>query len=282
MFDEDKKISQAPSNLPFAPEPAASVPTGVVAAAEPPDALQAGFLKKKSEEHQTVSVGSGSGQFVPPSSAGPAMMPPLTYTTKEPVLGKILAGILTVAAVGMVGFGGWYGYQRFIKGSAQAVRPSDVSPSSEKTPAPSTSTEKEAANTVFRSPVTSTTVQAQTSNDTLLFGEQTDTDNDGLSDRREREIGTDPAQTDTDRDGLRDGDEVLVWNTNPLMPDSDGDGYKDGDEVLHGYNPLGSGKLFANPSSSTSTKNATNTSITTGTSSVTSSVQDSIPNIPSL
>lgn len=36
----------------------------------------------------------------------------------------------------------------------------------------------------------------------------TDTDGDGLSDSRERELGTDPTDPDTDGDGLRDGSEV--------------------------------------------------------------------------
>lgn len=47
-----------------------------------------------------------------------------------------------------------------------------------------------------------------------------DTDNDGLTDDREAEFGTDPDN-----------------------PDSDGDGYLDGVEVENGYNPLGEGRL---------------------------------------
>jgi hypothetical protein len=69
-----------------------------------------------------------------------------------------------------------------------------------------------------------------------------DTDGDGLSDRRETELGTDPNNPDTDGDGLTDGQEVLTYRTNPLVKDTDGDGYDDGSEVKNGYNPLGSGK----------------------------------------
>lgn len=47
-----------------------------------------------------------------------------------------------------------------------------------------------------------------------------DTDNDGLSDIKEKELGT-----------------------NINNPDSDGDNYNDGDEFSKGYNPLGSGLL---------------------------------------
>lgn len=47
-----------------------------------------------------------------------------------------------------------------------------------------------------------------------------DSDNDGLSDKKERFYGTGKNNSDTD-----------------------GDGYKDGAEVKNGYNPLGTGKL---------------------------------------
>ncbi len=68
-----------------------------------------------------------------------------------------------------------------------------------------------------------------------------DQDQDGLSDARETELGTNPAMADTDGDGLTDGDEVLKYRTNPLVPDTDGDSFPDGVEVQKGYNPLGSG-----------------------------------------
>ncbi len=48
--------------------------------------------------------------------------------------------------------------------------------------------------------------------------------------------------TDTDGDGLPDKLEEGL-GTNPNNPDSDGDGYSDLTEVQTGYNPLGSGKL---------------------------------------
>ena len=70
----------------------------------------------------------------------------------------------------------------------------------------------------------------------------TDTDNDGLSDQREVEIGTDPRTADTDGDAIHDGDEVLKYGTNPVDRDTDKDSYLDGGEIQNGYNPRGAGK----------------------------------------
>ena len=78
----------------------------------------------------------------------------------------------------------------------------------------------------------------------------TDADKDGLTDQEEATLGTDPTVTDTDDDGLFDREEVKVYNTDPLNPDTDGDSYSDGTEVKGGYNPNGSGKLFAVPAGS--------------------------------
>jgi hypothetical protein len=63
-----------------------------------------------------------------------------------------------------------------------------------------------------------------------------DSDGDGLSDERERELGTDPNNPDSDGDGLTDGDEVQR-GTDPTNPDSDGDGLSDGEEIERGTNP---------------------------------------------
>jgi len=59
-----------------------------------------------------------------------------------------------------------------------------------------------------------------------------DSDGDGLFDKDEAIIGTDPFNPDTDGDGLSDGDEHFVYKTDPLNPDTDMDGLKDGAEIL--------------------------------------------------
>ena len=71
-----------------------------------------------------------------------------------------------------------------------------------------------------------------------------DSDQDGLTDVEEVELGTDPLSTDSDKDGLTDKEEVLLWRTDPRNPDSDGDSFLDGEEVSNGYRPDGPGKLF--------------------------------------
>ena len=80
---------------------------------------------------------------------------------------------------------------------------------------------------------------AQLKEDTGVVTGELDSDGDGLTDRYELEIGTDPYNPDTDGDGLTDGEEVKKYGTDPLNPDSDFDWLSDGAEVLkYGTNPL--------------------------------------------
>lgn len=65
-----------------------------------------------------------------------------------------------------------------------------------------------------------------------------DSDEDGLIDTDEVEIGTDLALPDSDEDGLGDGEEFNEFGTDPLVFDSDEDGVGDGDEVDAGTDPL--------------------------------------------
>ncbi|MEO0322656.1 MAG: hypothetical protein AAF447_06850 [Myxococcota bacterium] len=85
----------------------------------------------------------------------------------------------------------------------------------------------------------------------------TDSDLDGLSDRTESELFTDPLNPDTDGDGLDDAEEVFGWPTDlegpdcldgdtlvrvislPTTPDSDGDGITDAEEQAACTNPMG-------------------------------------------
>ncbi|WP_375761096.1 Ig-like domain-containing protein [Corallococcus exercitus] len=57
-----------------------------------------------------------------------------------------------------------------------------------------------------------------------------DTDNDGLTDEEEVDLGTNPNDPDSDDDGIPDGIEVKVGGTDPLDDDSDDDGIIDGNE----------------------------------------------------
>ena len=96
-----------------------------------------------------------------------------------------------------------------------------------------------------------------------------DTDGDGVSDEREKELGTDPNNPDTDGDGLTDGQEVgtdvdkdgkavkdengkpkvddsKATKTDPTKADTDGDGINDGDEVNGTKNPFKGDKADPN------------------------------------
>jgi len=63
-----------------------------------------------------------------------------------------------------------------------------------------------------------------------------DKDGDGLSDKEEADLGTDPEDADTDGDGVDDGQEVAD-GTDPTEADTDGDGLDDGEEQDNGCDP---------------------------------------------
>jgi len=64
-----------------------------------------------------------------------------------------------------------------------------------------------------------------------------DDDNDGVPDRTEDLLGSDPLNEDSDGDGLSDGDEVNVYFTDPTDADTDKDGASDSAEVAAGTSP---------------------------------------------
>ena len=66
--------------------------------------------------------------------------------------------------------------------------------------------------------------------------DEVDSDNDGLTDIEEEEIGTDPSNPDSDNDGISDGDEQTT-GTDPNDEDTDDDGISDGDELVIGSDP---------------------------------------------
>ena len=64
-----------------------------------------------------------------------------------------------------------------------------------------------------------------------------DNDKDGLNNKREIELKTDPNSDDTDGDTLKDGDEISKYKTDPLKRDSDEDDLEDDDELKFNCDP---------------------------------------------
>ncbi len=84
----------------------------------------------------------------------------------------------------------------------------------------------------------------QAQDDTPVTVEPTDTDQDGLTDEVEAELGTDSTSPDSDNDGLFDRQEVELYHTDPMNSDTDNDGISDGEEVKSGSDPKGEGRLY--------------------------------------
>ncbi len=238
-------------------------------------ALDMGVLKPKNSLQTTSTpvqspvFSSESSQLNPPAplqnytiQAPPApflaeergMAPtPAGVPQEAPFSGrKILMIIAVLVIVVLIGFGSLWIYTSFIKKNIDQnnfISPV-ITPTSSSSDFSDTPVEESL-------PVNSTSTNIE---DSILFGEPVDTDNDGILDIHEVEYGTDTLNWDTDQDALSDGDEVSVWNTDPLTFDTDGDGYSDGVEVKNGYKPTGPGKLF-DPPTQTSTPKATTTSM---------------------
>jgi hypothetical protein len=94
-----------------------------------------------------------------------------------------------------------------------------------------------------------------------------DTDGDGLNDGQEvNQYGTNPKQQDTDGDTLSDGAEVNEYGSSPVNPDTDADGKPDGIEVSEGSDPLSAPTETPTP---TATATPTLTPTATGTPTIT-------------
>lgn len=65
-----------------------------------------------------------------------------------------------------------------------------------------------------------------------------DLDFDNLTNKQEKEYGTNPLLADTDMDGLDDDYEIFTSKTDPTKKDTDGDGLNDYDEIKLGLDPL--------------------------------------------
>ncbi len=280
MFD-DKPIvpqGQAPQNLPMGePEdvfaqtenlnpviPASPEPLIPAQPSAPvqnfstsPSALDAGILKPKVDPQPQSSTGA---DFSPPPQMGQMPQMDSMQALKEPTLSRgIMTAIVVLISVLFVGGAVWWVY-RYINVPAQVV-PEDISGENINTTDEDDVIEQENLdeqnlNDDAFTPPTDTT-SSQPLDETLLFGEESDSDGDGLDDRREESLGTDPTKIDTDQDELSDGDEVIIWSTDPLNKDTDNDTYLDGSEIKAGFSPKGPGKLFEVQSSSNTSVSST-------------------------
>ncbi len=79
--------------------------------------------------------------------------------------------------------------------------------------------------------------KADTDENGIIDSEE-DPDGDGINNRDEIDLGTDPLSSDTDRDNLTDYEELYQYHTDPLSEDTDGDGLTDYDDIKLGFSPL--------------------------------------------
>ncbi|MFH1790342.1 MAG: hypothetical protein ABH832_04730 [bacterium] len=258
IFEGVEKENAGATSLPNAPG-LGRVPTDLPI--RPADALTAGLLKEKQPDNHPPLTGQDTSAGVDEQAESLNQLS--EYKVKEPILGKIVFIVmLVIVAIGLV-IGGWWAYSTIISGNNNnsanylaPIAPIVTLPTSSQNTAPvaTTTATQQSVTTTLQ---TTSSISGQMNRDNILFGQTPDTDKDGIDDIREQELKTDPNNSDSDNDGLSDGDEVLVWNTDPLNPDSDNDTYLDGEEIKNGYNPLGPGRLFQLPVSSTSTATAT-------------------------
>jgi hypothetical protein len=234
MFDDQQpNVGEPPKNLPA--EPMDMFETVEKGKGEenvaPPNALKAGVLKKKESPEvapqKTEVPKSGSSVFGPTQTMPKSENPPIKH---GPSVVKILIGVVGIFAVAGIAYAAKVGYDRFVVSSANRKL----------SPPPVASTAKN--ETTETAPVKTATTTLENQSPSILF-EDKDTDNDGLTDAEEKQLGTKVDKPDSDGDGLSDGDEVKVWHTDPLKVDTDGDKFQDGQEIMNGYNPLGSGKF---------------------------------------
>ncbi len=208
-----------PSYRPVAPAPAAS--TAPVPSARTEDIFAE---VDKSVKPEVFRPGQDN---IPPRGT---VLPPATgwKSNKIMIFGLLFGGLIIIVA------GGYVGLKLAVK-SNQAVNNSfiqeqpDAQEISEIT---SAGEEVEEADNIIE-PI-----------QPVVEEPSPDSDQDGLTDREEADLGTDSYNPDTDNDGLTDREEAKVYKTDALSADTDGDGYQDGAEVTQGYNPLGPGKLL--------------------------------------
>jgi len=219
-------------------------------------ALEAGALRVKNEN--TTAARPMQPVAPRPVASSQTMNQPAptqeNYDLKEPGIGKFIFKLfIVVIVVAVLGGVGWFAYTKLIKPMPESSNLAEESVNivPENTEMAATSTEVP-GETLTEADEKIDEMAGDIQDDAILFGAPVDKDGDNIDDTREGQIGTDPNNWDTDGDGLSDGDEILIWQTDPLKSDTDGDTYPDGSEVKNGYSPRGPGKLFAPPTTTTS------------------------------
>lgn len=274
MFDNQTPPNATPpTNLPLG-EPddmfaGASVPepviepvnqeTPIISAPIPaaPTALDAGVLRARNPLPTSVPIADEDPSFDPPLTPVPptnrggmgqgdggGTLPSQENILRDPMGGhKTWITIIVLLSLAVVGVAGAWVYVTYFKPIETRIETTNTAPVNTETAKPA-----ETAPTVSEvetEPATSTDSR-------ILFGEPVlDTDSDGLDDEFEKKNGTNMLAWDSDEDTLGDGEEILTWKTNPNKSDTDDDGFADGVEIRNGYNPLGTGKLFAIPTPTT-------------------------------
>lgn len=186
----------------------------------------------------------------------PAALQPKTNTDaeagfndiKEPkmLINKLFMLASMIIAIALFGAGSYWGYNYVFGTTEEPIEIEGDLDFMEETPV---NTMEEDDSTTVVDPEEPATIPVQ-NNTNVQPIENTpvvstkDSDQDGLTDQEELELGTNANGADSDQDGLFDREEVKVYKTDPLNPDTDGDTYLDGAEVEAGYNPNGDGKLF--------------------------------------
>ncbi|MCK5510097.1 hypothetical protein KAI65_00945 [Candidatus Parcubacteria bacterium] len=150
---------------------------------------------------------------------------------------KIFFLVFAILILILLGVGGFWAYNRFIRGIIDESTTDKNIKTQEINEKINTEIKEKSPDDVVKDVINDT-------GEENMPLEKLDSDGDGLTDEEEWSLGTAIDSVDTDNDGLFDREEVKVYKTDPKNPDTDGDGHIDGDEVAGGYNPLGSGRLL--------------------------------------
>ncbi len=253
MFDDqNNNAGTPPDNLPSEPvdmftgventPTSGETNTDEGGESSPPNALEAGLLKKKVSAETNENAREEAIETKAPIETMPTQE---VYKMKEPILGKIIITLVVLVVLAGLGYAGWWGYNNYVvKDNKSEVKPPVVN-NEATTPVVNNNqpVDNSTDNQNNNNQPASDNIVTDINNEKILFGDPIDTDKDGLDDVREQELGTDPNKADTDGDTLNDSDEVIIWKTDPLNPDTDGDTFQDGHEIRNGYSPTGPGKL---------------------------------------